>query len=71
MIFRERKSQKSEDEKRLESALSAYENRFGEPYVFTIGEHLMSIDETITDIEKKVKSGTKQKIKSQDDNLLY
>ena len=71
MIFRERKSQKSEDEKRLESALSAYENRFGEPYVFTIGEHLMSIDETITDIEKKVKSGPKQKIKSQDDNLLY
>lgn len=71
MIFRERKPQKSEDEKRLESALSAYENRFGEQYVFTIGEHLMSIDETITDIEKKVKSGIKQKIKSQGDNLLY
>lgn len=49
-----------ETEKELEIALEDYAQKFGEPYIFQIGFHDATSEETITEIRQLIAKGKKQ-----------
>lgn len=52
-------AKKTEEEMKLEAAMTEYLDCFGVPYVFNVG-FAMSIEETISDINKCINDGKPQ-----------
>ena len=58
--FNRKPSPKSEKEQEFDRLNQEYTEKFGVPYVFSIGADGSSWDETLEDIRQRIKDGNKQ-----------
>lgn len=71
MNWWERKAQKTEEEIELDAALQAYEDHFGEQYVFEICGKFATTSETIAEIRKLIETDQKQTLMEYEKGMLY
>ena len=71
MTFEPRNPNKSAAELELDTAMAEYEKRFGKPYVFQMGFHNLTTEETIAEIRQLIATGKKQKLHRYDSDKVY
>ena len=69
--FDRKPTPKSENEKRFDELNAKYTEKFGVPYVFSIGIDIMTWEEAIADIQKRITTGEKQPGPDYDPDNMY
>ncbi len=58
--FDRKPTRKSDAEKELDALNKAYQEKFGKPYVFSIGINSATWEETLADIRRRIATGEPQ-----------
>ena len=69
--FTRKPSPKTEEEKAFDALNDEYEQKFGEPYVFSIGVDSQSWEETLADIRRRIAENDPQSVPDYQQGNLY
>lgn len=63
--------EKTPEEKAFDNANKEYTEKFGRPYVFDFASDFATLDETISDIRRRIRENDPQKAPEYEKGVLY